>query len=55
MSQIPDELRDLASRVNALQEQVSSLGLFLGDRELLECLNPQRRAALSWSLRLTRR
>ena len=37
MSQIPGNLRDLALRVAELQEQASSLGLFAGDRELLEC------------------
>ena len=37
MSQIPGNLRDLASRVAELQEQARSLGLFAGDRELLEC------------------
>ncbi len=37
MSQISGNLRDLALRVAELQEQARSLGLFLGDRELLEC------------------
>lgn len=37
MSQIPNDLRQLASRLAALQEQARSLGLFAGDRELLEC------------------
>jgi len=31
------DLRQLASRIVALQEQVRSLGGFAGDRELLEC------------------
>ena len=37
MSQIPGYLRDFALRVAELQEQARSLGLFLEDRELLEC------------------
>ena len=37
MSQIPGNLRDLASRMAELQEQARSLGLFPGNRELLEC------------------
>jgi hypothetical protein len=37
MSQRRNNIRELASRVLALQEQARSLGLFPGDRELLEC------------------
>ena len=37
MSQRRNNIRELASRVVALQEQARSLGLFAGDRELLEC------------------
>ena len=32
-----NNLRQLASRLVALQEQARSLGIFVGDRELLEC------------------
>lgn len=37
MSRIRGNLRELALRVAELQEQARSLGLFPGDRELLEC------------------
>jgi uncharacterized C2H2 Zn-finger protein len=37
MSQSRKNIRELASRLVALQEQARSLGLFPGDRELLEC------------------
>ena len=37
MSQRRNNIRELASRVVALQEQARSLGLFPGDRELIEC------------------
>ena len=39
MSQLPIDLRELAARLAALQEKARSLGLFAGDRELLECPN----------------
>jgi rubredoxin len=32
-----DDLRELAKRLAALQEQARALGIFVGDRELLEC------------------
>jgi uncharacterized C2H2 Zn-finger protein len=37
MDQTLNNLRELASRLVALQEEARSLGLFVGDRELLEC------------------
>jgi len=37
MSKSRNTIRELASRVVALQEQARSLGLFPGDRELLDC------------------
>jgi hypothetical protein len=37
MSQRRNNIRQLASRLVALQEQARSLGIFAGDRELLEC------------------
>jgi len=37
MSQRRNNLRQLASRLAALQEQARSAGMFAGDRELLEC------------------
>lgn len=37
MSPSRNNIRELATRLAALQEQARSLGLFPGDRELLEC------------------
>jgi rubredoxin len=37
MNQTLDNLFQLASRLVALQEQARSLGIFVDDRELLEC------------------
>ena len=37
MSQRRNNLRQLAKRVAALREHARSLGIFTGDRELLEC------------------
>jgi predicted RNA-binding Zn-ribbon protein involved in translation (DUF1610 family) len=37
MSQTWNNIRQLASRLAALQEQARSLGVFVDDRELLEC------------------
>jgi hypothetical protein len=37
MSRRRNSIRELAARLFAMQEQARSLGLFTGDRELLEC------------------
>lgn len=37
MSRRRNNIRELAARLFAVQEQARSLGLFAGDRELLEC------------------
>ena len=37
MTRTLDSIRELASQLVALQKQARSLGLFPGDRELLEC------------------
>ncbi|MBI4487712.1 MAG: hypothetical protein HY694_01385 [Deltaproteobacteria bacterium] len=37
MSKKRDNLRRLAKRLAALREHARSLGIFTGDRELLEC------------------
>jgi hypothetical protein len=37
MSPSQNNIRELATRLAALQEHARSLGLFPGDRELLEC------------------
>ena len=37
MSQRRNNISELAKRLFAVQEQARSLGLFAGDRELLEC------------------
>jgi hypothetical protein len=39
MSQTLKEIRRLASQIVALQKQMREMGLFPGDRELLECHN----------------
>ena len=37
MSRRRNDIRELAARLFAVQERASFLGLFAGDRELLEC------------------
>ena len=37
MSQSPNNIRELASRIVALQVKARALGMFTNDRELLEC------------------
>jgi hypothetical protein len=37
MSQSPNNFRELASRIVALQVKARALGMFTNDRELLEC------------------
>ncbi len=37
MKRAQDDLRELVRRLKALQERARRLGLFAGDRELLEC------------------
>ncbi len=39
MSQTLKELRQIASHVAGLQKQARSMGIFPGDRDLLECPN----------------
>jgi hypothetical protein len=34
---VPNDLRQLAARLAVLQEQARALGLFVGDRDLLQC------------------
>ena len=34
---VPDDLYELAARLQALKKQAQTLGIFTNDRELLEC------------------